>query len=145
MYSCATMEEDKFLKALETASRFAEKAVKELLMSVLKKSSEELFGDDPLPTDCGLLKIETPDEGTIVLRLELVDAKYRIPYHKFGRAHIQGATEILRLFTAAELYFQYAKHSFKLYDECNLVRSRHGSLHILGSPSDSYHISAVIL
>jgi hypothetical protein len=136
--------EDKFFEALETAGSFAEKSVKQLLITVLQKSARDLFDDEPTPRDCGKINIKMPDDKILTLCLDLVDSNYRIPIHKFGNSHEQCMTEVLRLFTAAELYFQYIKKTFNLYDECNLVRSRHLSLRIVGTPSSLPHISVVI-
>lgn len=141
-------DEARQIQALQTASGFAERPVKQLLMSLFKKEEDVLFGDDTMPNASGVIKIAPPDgfEGeTFHLRLEVVDSTYRIPLHRFGSVLEQGQAEIVRLFMAAEMYFEYAKYSYNLYPECQLWRSRHGSLYVAGTPRGMQHISVVFI
>lgn len=139
--------DEEITQALQTAAGFAEKPVKNLIRLTLNKDIGELFGDDGIPNDAGVIKME-PKEGSgaepFNIKLQVVPSTYRMSLKKFGR-HTYAYDEVVRLINAAQMYFKYAKNLYNIPAGLMLWRTSHGNLKFAGAPSDANHIGVIIL
>ncbi len=138
------LTDEQKLQALQTSAGLSELIVKQLWAIILKKDITDIFGNNNV-VDTGAIVLDAKNNNyhSYTLKLELVKHTDRIDVLQFkDMPHV--LNEMVRILQAAELYWTYCGHEYKL-PPLNLWRSDWGTLYVAGAPNDIPHIGIKII